>query len=152
MICYRPSPWSKRIKNTFKSLVKITKTSINKKNKSRLKHSLLLNKTKSFKKSLPLFKSNMIKLSKLTNKNIPNFLSWENKNNKKVKYNSKTNKKFKNFKKHVKNKKLSVKNLKRSKKRKINFHWAQKDSIRKISLIKLKIARKIIAYKETVIN
>lgn len=52
----------------------------------------------------------------------------------------------------LKNKKLSVKNLKRSKKRKINFHLTQKDSIRKISLIKLKIARKIIAYKETVIN
>lgn len=113
MIYYRPSPWSKRIKNTFKSLVKITKTSINKKNKSKPKHSLLLNKTKNFKKSSPLFKSNMIKLSKLTNKNIPNFLSWENKNNKKVKYNSKTNKRFKNFKKHVKEQKIKRKKSKK---------------------------------------
>lgn len=119
MICYKPSPWSKRIKNTFKLLVKITKTSINKKNKLKLRHSLWRSKTKNYKKSLPLFKLNMIKLSKLTNKNIANFLSLERKRSKKVKYSNKMNKKYKNFKKHVKEQKTK---RKKSKKK-----WKSKD-------------------------
>ena len=52
----------------------------------------------------------------------------------------------------LKNKNLSIKNIKISKKRKINFHLTQENFIRKISLIKLKIARKIIADKKTGIN